>query len=219
MPRSEDKFCLKWNDFGTNSRSAFQGFRDDKFLCDVSLMCEDVNVEAHKIVLSASSEFFKSVFTRTTHQHPVIYMKGVKSSDLSSLLQFMYHGEVNVAQRDLQSFLAAAEELKINGLTQEKENHDIKMVDTVKTIPPDVVVPSHHDVTDIIDDEDEDIISEIPDQMPPDVECLKYSDQSTQGQEFNNSLTESNVDPDELKKISIELDGGEQIERYNFLLI
>ena len=34
----------------------------------------------------------------------------------------MYHGEVNVAQEELNSFLAVAEELKVKGLTQNQSN-------------------------------------------------------------------------------------------------
>ena len=36
----------------------------------------------------------------------------------------MYHGEVNVAQEDLNSFLAVAEELRIKGLTQGQQKAD-----------------------------------------------------------------------------------------------
>jgi hypothetical protein len=35
-----------------------------------------------------------------------------------AILQFMYNGEVNVAQEDLNSFLSMAEDLKVKGLTQ-----------------------------------------------------------------------------------------------------
>jgi len=47
-----------------------------------------------------------------------LYLKGVKYTDIQSVLNFMYHGEVNVAQEELNSFLAVAEELRVKGLTQ-----------------------------------------------------------------------------------------------------
>jgi hypothetical protein len=49
-------------------------------------------------------------------------MKGVKYADLVSVLDFMYHGEVNVAQEELNSFLAVAEDLQVKGLTQNGSN-------------------------------------------------------------------------------------------------
>merc|ERR1711934_871600 len=48
----------------------------------------------------------------------VLYLKGVTYRDMESVLNFMYHGEVNVAQDDLNSFLAVAEELRVKGPTQ-----------------------------------------------------------------------------------------------------
>ena len=121
MSRSEstDKFCLKWNDFDTNLRHAFQQFREEKDFFDVSLVCEDEQIEAHKMILSASSVFFKNLFKRnSSHKHPFIYLKGVKLQELQSLLQFMYQGEVNVAQDSLNNFLAVAEELAVKGKTK-----------------------------------------------------------------------------------------------------
>ena len=46
------------------------------------------------------------------------YFFSIRNSDMVSILNFMYNGEVNVNQEDLQSFLAAAEELRIKGLSQ-----------------------------------------------------------------------------------------------------
>ena len=42
----------------------------------------------------------------------------IRFPDMVAILNFMYHGEVNVNQEDLQMFLAAAEELRIKGLSQ-----------------------------------------------------------------------------------------------------
>ena len=47
-----------------------------------------------------------------------IFSQGVKLNNLQSVLDFMYNGEANVAQEELNSFLAVAEELKFKGLTQ-----------------------------------------------------------------------------------------------------
>jgi len=63
--------------------------------------------------------FFKNVLRRNKHQHPLIYLKGVSYRDMEAVLNFMYHGEVNIAQDDLNSFLQVAEDLSVRGLTQQ----------------------------------------------------------------------------------------------------
>jgi len=115
---STEKFCLRWNDFESNISVAFRELREDKDFFDVTLACDDEQIQAHKVILSACSPFFRTILRRNQHAHPLLYLKGVKFSDLTSVLQFMYHGEVNVAQEDLNSFLAVAEELRVKGLTQ-----------------------------------------------------------------------------------------------------
>ncbi|XP_023337728.1 protein tramtrack, beta isoform isoform X5 [Eurytemora carolleeae] len=115
---SSEKFCLRWNDFESNISISFRELRDDKDFFDITLACEDDQVQAHKVILSACSPFFRSILKRNQHQHPLLYLKGVKFSELQAVLNFMYQGEVNVAQEDLNSFLAVAEELKVKGLTQ-----------------------------------------------------------------------------------------------------
>jgi len=118
MSSTTDKFCLRWNDFESNISAAFKELREDKDFFDVTLACDDDQLLAHKVILSACSPFFKTVLRRNRHQHPLLYLKGVKYQELVAVLNFMYHGEVNVAQEELNSFLAVAEELKVKGLTQ-----------------------------------------------------------------------------------------------------
>lgn len=60
----------------------------------------------------------RSILKKNPHQHPLLYLKGVKFKELVSVLNFMYMGEVNVAQEELNSFLSVAEELRVKGLTQ-----------------------------------------------------------------------------------------------------
>jgi len=117
-----EKFCLRWNDFESNISVAFRELRDEKDFFDVTLACEDNQVSAHKVILSACSPFFRKVLRRNPHQHPLLYLKGVKYQELLSVLNFMYMGEVNVAQEELNSFLAVAEELRVKGLTQNSES-------------------------------------------------------------------------------------------------
>ena len=118
---SDQKLCLQWNDFQTNLSSAFRDLREDKEFTDVTLVCEDGHqVEAHKVVLISSSPFFKNLLQKTKHPHPLIYMRGLKSKDLVAMADFLYHGEANLYQENLDSFLAVAEELQLKGLQRKQ---------------------------------------------------------------------------------------------------
>ena len=118
MTANSEHFCLRWNDFESNISQAFREIREEKDFFDVTLACEDEQVQAHKVILSACSPFFRTILRRNRHDHPLLYLKGVKYAEIISILNFMYHGEVNVAQDELNSFLAVAEELRVKGLTQ-----------------------------------------------------------------------------------------------------
>ena len=113
-----DKFCVQWNDFKDNSSSVFGKLRDDKDFTDVTLVSEDgQHMEAHKFILASSSPFFEKILQRNKHPNPLIYLKGFQPKVLTSVLDFLYFGEANVNQEDLDSFLAVAEEVKLKGLT------------------------------------------------------------------------------------------------------
>lgn len=120
-----EKFCLRWNELDSNLSSAMRDLRDSRELFDLTLACGDSDedqVQVHRVVLSAASSFFRNILRRIPpHQHPVVYLKGIKPTDLEAVLSFVYNGEVNIAQQDLSSFLVAAEDLKIKGLTQSQE--------------------------------------------------------------------------------------------------
>ena len=116
---ASEKFCLKWNNFEANISSALREIREDKEFVDVTLASEDDElIQAHKVIIGACSPFFRNILRRHSHSHPLLYLKGVKHKELVSVLNFMYTGEVSVAQQDLNSFLAVAQELRVKGLTQ-----------------------------------------------------------------------------------------------------
>eukprot|EP00092_Neocalanus_flemingeri_P014549 GFUD01015698.1.p1 GENE.GFUD01015698.1~~GFUD01015698.1.p1 ORF type:complete len:323 (+),score=81.10 GFUD01015698.1:258-1226(+) len=119
---SSEKFCLRWNDFETNISVAFREIREEKDFFDCTLSCGSRQIQAHKLILSACSPFFRSILRQNPHQHPLLYLKGVEFTDLQAVLNFMYHGEVNVAQEELNTFLSVAEDLQVKGLTQNESS-------------------------------------------------------------------------------------------------
>ena len=102
---SSEKFCLKWNDFEGNVSNAFRELREEKDFFDVTLACDDEQIQAHKVIVSACSPFFRNVLRRNPHQHPLLYLKGIQKRELQAILNFMYHGEVRNSKTSLLSNL------------------------------------------------------------------------------------------------------------------
>ena len=122
MSNPADKLCLKWDGFQESASLAFVNLRVNVEFADVTLACEDgPGVEAHKVILASSSPVFENLLRRTNHPHPLVYLRGVKCSDLSALLDFIYQGEANVRQENLEVFLALAQELELTGLANGAE--------------------------------------------------------------------------------------------------
>ena len=122
MANFDEKLCLQWNDFREHVSSVFGDLREDKEFTDVTLACEDgQQVEAHKVVLISSSPFFLNLLKRNKHPHPLVYMRGLKYENLLSMVDFLYHGEANVYQENLDTFLAMADELQLKGLKKRDE--------------------------------------------------------------------------------------------------
>ncbi|XP_069359613.1 broad-complex core protein isoforms 1/2/3/4/5 isoform X2 [Maniola hyperantus] len=111
-------FCLRWNNYQSSITSAFENLRDDEDFVDVTLACDGKSLKAHRVVLSACSPYFRELLKSTPCKHPVIVLQDVAFTDLNALVEFIYHGEVNVHQRSLSSFLKTAEVLRVSGLTQ-----------------------------------------------------------------------------------------------------
>uniref|UniRef100_A0A1B0DMI9 Uncharacterized protein n=1 Tax=Phlebotomus papatasi TaxID=29031 RepID=A0A1B0DMI9_PHLPP len=110
----DQQFCLRWNNHPTNLTGVLTSLLQREALCDVTLACDGGEiVKAHQTILSACSPYFESIFLQNSHPHPIIYLKDVRYSEMRSLLDFMYKGEVNVGQRSLPTFLKTAESLQV----------------------------------------------------------------------------------------------------------
>jgi len=59
-----EKFCLRWNDFESNIGVAFRELREDQEFFDVTLACDEDQIQAHKVILSACSPFFRRILQR-----------------------------------------------------------------------------------------------------------------------------------------------------------
>merc|ERR1711892_1527405 len=143
---TENKLCLHWKDFEANMTVALKDLREEKDFFDVTIACDDNQIQAHKVILSACSTFFRNLLRRNPHQHPLLYLKGVQYKDLLRILDFMYNGEVNVAEEELKQFLAVAADLKVKGLTQKMTIPTIPTIKTAEKVVKQIPVKQEPDV-------------------------------------------------------------------------
>ena len=78
---------------------------------------------AHKVVLASCSPYLHSILMRLRHSHqqPVIFLSRINITDLTKLVTFMYTGQVEVEESQLESFLRSAAELQVKGLVASGE--------------------------------------------------------------------------------------------------
>merc|ERR1719414_836711 len=116
---SSEQFCLKWNNFQDNIQSSFKELRDHLDLSDVTFACNDGHrIEAHKVIIFASSPILTDIIGMNKHPHPLIYLRGVNGKIMNYIIEFIYHGEVNIIQEELEGFLELAEEFRLKGLSK-----------------------------------------------------------------------------------------------------
>ncbi|CAK1554706.1 unnamed protein product [Leptosia nina] len=116
-PGSPQQFCLRWNNYQSNLTSCFDQLFQTETLVDVTLACDGRKLKAHKVVLSACSPYFQSLFMDNPSEHPIVILRDIMYSDLKAVVEFMYRGEINVSQEQITGLLKVAETLKVRGLT------------------------------------------------------------------------------------------------------
>ena len=97
----------------------------------MSLVSDDQKMmSAHKLVLSASSPYFKHILTTNKHSHPLLCLDGVSSAELQCVLDYIYQGEVQIYQEQLDRFLVVAQRLQLEGLTSQDDDQERKVYET-----------------------------------------------------------------------------------------
>jgi len=124
MCKESTQLALSWDNFQTNLQHTWRHLHQTEDFADVILACDVGQVMAHKVVLASCSPYLHSILMRLRHSHhqPVIFLSRISISDLTKLVTFMYCGQVEVEESQLESFLRAAAELHVKGLVATGDN-------------------------------------------------------------------------------------------------
>lgn len=114
---SSQLVCIKRPEPGLSS--LFEEMYVNERLVDVTLSCADGQLQAHKLVLAACSQYFSGIFDKLPNQFhfPIVVLQEMKIDDLRLILDFMYRGQLTLSQEKLSSLMKSAEFLRISGLS------------------------------------------------------------------------------------------------------
>ena len=118
---STERFCLKWNDFTSNVSNSFSKLRNETKMFNVTLMGNDQKqISAHKLVLSACSEFFKNIFMNSSSSNNlVLFLDGVDATGINLMLDGLYLSRgISDLSRKLRCEMA--NKFKFDGLLENK---------------------------------------------------------------------------------------------------
>ena len=155
----KNNISLKWVEFSSNIKSSFQNLRNDTLYNDVTLVSDDqVQVSAHKVVLSSCSGFFKNILSKNIHPQLLLCLDGINAEELNNVMDYIYNGEVKIGQNEIDRFLTIAQKLQLEGLLNGDSDLGIPLG---KEITEDMKVEiTTHDYE---DNDDSDAIPQIPD--------------------------------------------------------
>ena len=117
-----EKFSLKWNDYLVNVAKKFSLLRNEVEFSDVTLVSSDKRqVSAHKVVLSSSSDYFKTILKSNDKSKDIILcLENISHEELNNMLDYVYNGEVSIEQEQLDRFLTIAQRFQLEGLISDE---------------------------------------------------------------------------------------------------
>merc|ERR1719347_1650493 len=147
-----EKYTLNWDTFSEHLKLMSKDLFQDGRYTDVTLVSDDqTQFKAHKIVLSACSPVFKKIIDSNPSQNPLIYLRGIQSYEMESILQFMYLGEGKFYHERMREFIKVAQDLEVKEISKGVEMPSEEAEETVEENIPEEEI-------------EEDLIEETPSQ-------------------------------------------------------
>ncbi|KAI4455983.1 kelch protein [Holotrichia oblita] len=113
-PNSKDKPPYRNNHHTHRAFDVMNHMRQELLLCDVTLIADNVEIPAHKMVLAACSPYFYAMFTSFEEsKQDKITLKEIDSQALTLLVEYVYTSEVQVTEENVQVLLPAANLLQL----------------------------------------------------------------------------------------------------------
>jgi len=192
------------DDFHTAPQKLYQELLADKNFTDITLATnDDVQIKAHKVILSSSSSFFQRILLSNPHPNPLLYLNNVSYAELQSIMEFIYLGECNIKQEAIEKFISLGTELRIIGIPvsrneEKSENKEIKEIeDELDALKEFLKKPIKEEVQNV----DVTVVSNETEQDPSSVDWWSITNRDTKNHGVTKAVKPAVIDfPDDLSE-------------------
>ena len=105
---------MTWEGYEEDLLQAFEEFYRLGDFVDVTLICDDLTLRAHRIVLAACSHFFDRILRDSNCKHPVILLNGFEGWEIEACIEFMYRGWIQVPFDKVNELVTTAGVLEVS---------------------------------------------------------------------------------------------------------
>ena len=120
-----DNYYFKHSTHFGDMFGLFEEFYRSKSLSDVVIACDGKSIHAHRIVLSAGSEYFRRILASVSNvqQYPVLIINDISYEDMQTIVEFIYRGQIVVRRDKVEPLRQAAYKLRIKGFENFLRKH------------------------------------------------------------------------------------------------
>ena len=92
--------------------------RDEGFFNDLTIITGNEMVYANRLVLSCHSKYFEGMFKSVARHENVIEIEAVDGATMKTVIDFIYHGSININDDNVMALLSGAKYLQLNEVKQ-----------------------------------------------------------------------------------------------------
>ena len=134
-----DMFSLARDSFPSQTSHIFQQLFTTGDQADLTLVCEDLkHIRTHKFILTCNSPVFRSILSKMTNPEPVVFLRGIHSVEMQSVLEYLYLGQTQISQQKVDQFFQVASDLKIKDISKASDKEQRRELrnneETIETV-------------------------------------------------------------------------------------
>ncbi|XP_043211669.1 B-cell CLL/lymphoma 6 member B protein-like [Amphibalanus amphitrite] len=116
MTDEGDAYRLKWQTHVPSLCTEFMELRKNESYVDVTLVCRGGQIKAHRLLLSSCSPLLERLLAANQEPEATLILPDLQISCVRSLIEYVYTGEISVADCEIDGLVEAATILQVRGI-------------------------------------------------------------------------------------------------------